>query len=142
MKYAIIYQKDNFIVMYPESKTTMGVFLAQEPYIKLSVNDTPEEIISNLFACLEASKENIPHPEKWSDDFFLKPIGIKTNNALHKNSLCCSVLLQNDLLEFTPTINMGAKEGFDELSEVVTACSTEVKDVIYEYLIEAFKLCK
>ncbi len=143
MKYATIYKKDNSIIIHPESQTIMGVLLAQAPYIKISVDDTPEKLITSLFECLEASKENIPHPEKWSGDFFLKSIGIKTNKALHKNSLCCSVLMSKGLLEFTPTVNMGAIDGFEEKQdEKIVIGATETKEIIYEYLEKAFELCK
>ncbi len=143
MKYANIYKKDDFIIMHPESQTVMGVFLAQAPYIKISVDDTPEKLITSLFECLEASKENILHPEKWGGDFFLKSIGIKTNKALHQNSLCCSVLMSKGLLEFIPTVNMGAIDGFAEKKEEkIVVDAMETKSIIYESLEKAFELCR
>jgi hypothetical protein len=113
MQHASAYEWQGQIYLYPDSKTTAGLWVGGEP-VSSSDPGYPFELGRAILSALAGSKEGVPHPSVWDDTsaFFLKFVGAKSFRAFHGSARYVSIELQDDRVTFTPYRNLGARDGY------------------------------
>jgi hypothetical protein len=118
VKRASAYLRENRIFIQADSRTTAGLWIATGPVASAS-HDDPQEISRLLIACLDASKDGVPHPKEWAG--FLKPflsaVGVRSWKAFVKGAKHVRVSLDTWVVTFKPYRNDGAKDGFTPMSD-------------------------
>lgn len=137
MKIASILKKTDKYIIYSESLTNTGISLATEPYFILPDDATSDEICNCIMLALSKSKSGINHPSDWKkqkEDFLLN-MQEKSMITLHSKSIQCSICLDEETITIYPTINLGAKNGFENLKGFeITTDKNKLQDSIFNAL--------
>lgn len=119
-KLATVFSRSTALIVHPSSRTTDGVWILAEPCVWLSADVSDDALGEAVLAALAASRTDVPHPTNWKG--VLQPLlavaGVTTWAAFAKSALCVHVSLDgdgDDTMHVTPTANLGAREGFEEL---------------------------
>jgi hypothetical protein len=114
MKSAVVYRRDDGWYVHSSSKTMVGIWMAGEPYIRLSTEDSHAALANAIQCALQASRENIPHPARFDSNFkdMLRLAGVKSWAEFMRGAR--SVDVDDDGLSFTfePTHNQGPRIGY------------------------------
>jgi hypothetical protein len=113
MQHASAYEWNGRIFLYPDSKTTAGLWVGGEP---VSSSD-PGNLIDlgrAILSALAGSKEGVPHPSIWGDTtaFLRKCAGAKSFRAFFGSARYVSIELRDDRVTFTPFQNLGSRDGY------------------------------
>jgi hypothetical protein len=131
MENAAIYKfkNEDRCIIHCLSKVKMGASIATEPFIVLKGSTSLEEIMTHLLVAMSKSQTNLPNPKDWKtfSSEFLKSMGFQNYKDLHKNSLLVNVNKDEGMLIFSPTINLGAKDGFRNLSDKIIKVHADEK---------------
>jgi hypothetical protein len=146
MSAEIIKTKDSLII-YPVSKTVVGLGIATEPYVHLSINTTDEIVVKSILDALKSARTHLPHPEQsqWKEiaSEHLANLKFKSYTQLHKLCLQCGIEQKGTQLHFMPTLNHIAKKHFTELTlEEITISYDESYEKIMTALNLAFQRCQ
>jgi hypothetical protein len=72
---------------------------------------------------------NIPNPTEWKN--LQKPLfavaKVRSLNSFHQECLACSIEQEEHFIYFTPTRNLGKKEGFSEILESRMSIQDEIE---------------
>src|SRR5664280_101765 len=116
MKRAIAYKRADEIFLHASSMTTAGVWIISLPVLTCNLNDRAR-LSGYIAEALEGSKEGVSHPTSWKGLFdpVLELAGVKSWSAFAKPAKCVQIELESDQVRFTPTKNLGPKEGFQPI---------------------------
>jgi len=131
--------------IHSQSKTTVGLGIASPPFIKMALDVTPEQLVSNLLIALEKSGGIVPHPKDWkaSEKEFNKNLEIKTKKAFYAGSKCCGVSEQDNTIVLSPTERVGNMGSFIHSPESDVSISRfESPEKIFEAVQEVFERSK
>jgi hypothetical protein len=97
---ASVLERPEVLLVHAEAKTTAGVYLANEPVIRLKPTAAPQELGAALRQALASFRIGVPHPkpEQVSGLFkpFLKAAGFRSWRSLEVGAKCCSVSQKPD----------------------------------------------
>lgn len=90
------------------STSDTGLFLADVPTFILPITISKDELSNKIFSSLNSSRCNVPFPNSKVEmqEFqkkHLKDLKEKSFKSLYKNSINCSIRLENNILEITPS---------------------------------------
>lgn len=90
------------------------MWILSEPCVRLPSDCSDAELGDALLSALEGSKLSVPHPTQWKGilEPLLKAAGVKAWKPFTKSAVCVEVEEEAGDLEFIPTVNLGADEGF------------------------------
>lgn len=119
MKMATAYERKNNIFLHADSKTATGLWVAAPPYLKVSSQDDCSRLGEAVLEVLNASREGIPHPSSWDGLFdpMLSLAGVDSWRAFAEGANCIAIELEDHRLTFVPYRNLGAKNGFEPITE-------------------------
>jgi hypothetical protein len=133
------------MLIYPNLKTTDGVYLASEPYVTLELSSSARSIGVAVLGALADAAAVIPHPKSWSDVAAarLAAAGVKSERQFQLSSALVEVTRRNGTLEVSPTSNGGASgpdKGFHRLEAGVAASANDPSE-LGEAILQAFERC-
>jgi len=115
---AVVYAIGSKLIVASSSKTTMGVGLHVDPVV-LSLDSSMGDVEVQLAESLRASDRILAHPaqSEWKGSFdpFLKAAGVRSFRSFMQNARMLMVDQDENGVTITPTRNLGAKGGFEEL---------------------------
>jgi hypothetical protein len=117
MKAATIYERKGKLYVHSSSKTTAGVWVINAPVLAIDKEDTGE-VGRALRACLEASREGVPHPKSFTNLFdpVLDLASVKSFGTFVKSAKCVELETSDDAtVTLIPTRNEGVDDGFAPL---------------------------
>ena len=119
MKLATVYRRRADFIIHPDSCTTVEAWILSEPCVRLPVDCTDGQLGATVLSALERSKTGVPHPTEWKGllEPLLQAAGVKSWGAFAKNAVCVLVSEEANNIELVPTVNLGAREGFEEDEE-------------------------
>jgi hypothetical protein len=120
MKAAVAYKKANAFYLHSSSKTTAGVWIATDPFLKVELDSPPSAKGEALITALNASQEATPHPTNWTGLIapLLELAGVKSWSTFMKHAKCLNVEVEEKRLMLVPNRNLGSKEGFEPVPEM------------------------
>lgn len=145
MQAAGVYRKDDAYYISSSSKTTVGVWIATVPFLKVEANSTPSTKGEAVLQALDASHHGVPHPINWTELGcpLLKLAGVRSWAAFMKRAKCLDVEADGEKLRLVPYRNLGPKEGFEPiLDRAVELSLPSSPDRIGLALEEAMGLCE
>jgi hypothetical protein len=117
VKAAAIYERKGKLYVHSSSKTTVGVWIINEPTFAVD-KENISDIGRLIKACLAASREGIPHPSSFMGLFnsVLDLAGVKSFGTFIKSAKCVEVETSDGAsVTLIPTRNGGLNEGFTPL---------------------------
>ena len=124
---ATAYRTEDAFVLHAESRTTDGVWIATEPYMRLSVGCSSSELGEGMLAVLAASRSDVEHPTDWKG--LLKPLlkvaGLRSWRSLARVARCVSVEASSEGITFVPSENLGPREGHAPRTDLALTVSRE-----------------
>ena len=134
-------------LVYPQSRTSAGVWISVEPVQSLSSESPPLDIGAAIRKALCASNDNVKHPTDW--DGVLRPIlqaaNLRSWNELQKCARYCNIEATSTAIKLLPTRNggtSGPRKGYQALMEQTTelplSCTDEELGVA---LLRTIELC-
>jgi hypothetical protein len=113
MSSAVIYRRHDGFYIHSESKTTAGVWMASEPFLKVELNASAVEKGKALLEALNASKESVPHPADWDKVFqpMLDLARVDDWSSFMRRAGCVTADAESDQIIFVPHRNVGENEG-------------------------------
>jgi hypothetical protein len=119
-RFASVYERPDMLLVHAEAKTTAGVYVAEQPVIRLNPTVSPQEIGASVRRALAAFRTGVAHPNQyeWRDlgKPFLAAAGFRSWRALVVGAKMCNVTQKADSsFVFSITRNGGTrgdKKGF------------------------------
>lgn len=117
MKLANIFQRAGAFLIHPSSRTTDGVWILESPCVRLRIDVSDETLGQTVLAQLKASRTGVPHPTDWKSVArpLLDAAEVRSWSTFTKGTLSVKVMADGDIVQVTPTANLGARGGFEEL---------------------------
>lgn len=149
MAAATIYRIAGGYLLYAESKTISGFYIASEPFIRIHKNEVKYKIIEGIKNVLNhVQPERVPDPNDWKkyNKDFLQRTGLKSLKQLNKSGVKnLSIVREEDQIIFTPTKHLEKPdEGFSHKGKeeaVIVSFSASDQDIV-EALELAFSKCE
>lgn len=131
------------IFLHSESQTIHGLWILSEPIIKVEKDDL-EALGQSIQSVITGSKPGVAHPTSWKGVFdpMLKVAGVKTYSAFAKGAKCVDLEYDGTTLKMIPTINLGSKDGFEQLNDKMQPVPFNDKTELAHTLIRSFDLCE
>jgi hypothetical protein len=130
---------------HSDSRTTDGVWVATEPFLKLAPDASPASIGKTVLSVLEASQTDVPHPKDWNAVYYPIPemAGVKSWTTFMKGSMLLTIEADGGVLVITPTKNLGPKEGHVPFeNRVLRLPEISAPDVIGAAIQDAIAQCE
>jgi hypothetical protein len=118
-KSASAFRRLGIIYVHSQCRTTEGIWIASDPFLRLEVSASPVALGEAVFAALGASQSGVSHPPRECNLFqpMLKLSGTKNWSSFVRNTICVGIASEDAArIEFTPYRNLGPKEGFEPAS--------------------------
>jgi hypothetical protein len=114
MRRATIYFRNGSLFVHASSRSTDGVWVASEPFLKVEASANDVDLGGAVRGALDCSRTDIPHPTSWTGllDPLLALAGVKSWSTFAKSALCAEVEEEGGLASVVPTDNLGARGGF------------------------------
>lgn len=149
MSAATIYRIEGGYLLYAESKTISGFYIASEPFIRIHKNEVKDKIIESIKNILNHVRtERVPDPNDWKkyNKDFLQRTGLKSLKQLNKSEVKnLSIVREEDQIIFTPTKHLEKPdEGFSHKGkeEAVIVSYSAPNQEIAEAIELAFDKCE
>jgi hypothetical protein len=114
MKNTIVYERKGIFFIRTSSQTNAGVWIEDGDCYSIKIDAAYEEIGKIVFAALNNSSINIPHPINWTNvsNPLLKAVNVKSWSAFGKTAKCVTVYMDKNI-QISPTENKSnCKQGF------------------------------
>jgi hypothetical protein len=123
MKGATVYAADGTFFLSPSSLTTAGVWVGTQPVLRLEAGSGPAALGKAVIRVLDASRSDVPHPTDWNAlvQPILESAGARSWAAFMKKSRFVFLSFDGEELRLIPHRNLGAKEGYQAIEELITA---------------------
>lgn len=144
MHHATAYQRGDSFYLHSESQTTSGVWIAVRPFIRLPRRVSAEELGAAVEETLAASQLGVTHPTDWDTVEYPLPTlaGVKSWATFMRTASCVNIKEMNGYVEMRPSKNIGPKEGYEPMEEVVTIRGSIDPERLGIALLDAFRICK
>jgi len=135
------------IVLHSQGRTPSWIYVACEPYIKLSGDATVEEVGQAVGSVLDGYRADAPQPTDWKQVTaeFVRGLGAKSNKQIQQKSICCGIREQEGQLVFEPTHNGGTSgdaKGFQPIKGADVAIRADAPaSEVGAALLRGFDLC-
>jgi hypothetical protein len=146
-KVASAYGFADRLVLHSQGRTPSWIYVACEPYAKLSRDATAEEVGRAVRSVLEGYRPDAPQPADWKQvtTAFVRGLGAKSNKQIQESSICCGIRDQEGQLVFEPTHNGGTSgdaKGFQPITQARVSVRADAPATeIGAALLRAFDLC-
>jgi hypothetical protein len=145
MQIVAVYRRRGRLIMSALSKTVAGFWIQSGPFLSVPENASEQEVVRALMTAFEGSKSGVDGPTDWKEfqKNYLKNVGAKSMKDLHTDTTSCGAEKEGNQIKFTPSQNLGPKEGFAPLPSVpdLVADATNPHEV-YTHLMEMLDKCK
>src|SRR5713101_6963434 len=146
-----VYERPEMLLVHAHAKTTAGVYLVEQPAIRLNPSASPQEIGAAVRRALGAFRTGVlnPNPSEWRDlgKPFLAAAGFRSWRALEVGAKMCSVTQKPDgSFIFSITRNGGTrgdKKGFQPFGvpdQHLAAQASEAE--LGSVVLKALELCE
>ncbi len=145
MQHTCITSKNEFYFIGYYFKTVKGFIIYDGTYEKVQKDASPTILIEAINNVLNSFRVGILQPE-WKDleriyKSNIKKFGFKTEKEFNRGAIHCGISLENEILEFLPSVNDG--RGFAHRPKLIVAInSSEPVEKIYAALMEALSRCE
>lgn len=145
MKMCLVFRRNGFVYLHPNSRTAEGAWIASAPFLCVEWigPNSPALLEKGIATVLEASEQGVPHPSEWKA---LTPLyqlaGVGSWREFTAGD-CKLVRIEADAdeIRLQPQANRNPKGGFVDVGEPL-ACTTP-KTVPWKTLLEeAFSGCR
>ncbi len=143
----IIYRTEKFFKIVTEAESDIGLTIHSDPIYLIDISCSLEELSDLIFSSLANYKENVPTPKRdewkdWQNNLLLK-LKEKSFNSLYKNSVSCSLKLNNSkikiiLNKFIPKEGLTAIEDSTFILDYKAGNELEITKHVYKLLNEKF----
>jgi hypothetical protein len=120
MKTATAYVRNSLLYLHSCSKTSAGVWIATDPFVRIENGAAREEKGEVAVRVLEASRDGAPHPTNWSG--LIAPLlglaKVKSWKVFMKGAACLNLELEDNkgrVLRVIPCRNLGPEDGFEPI---------------------------
>jgi hypothetical protein len=144
-KRAFIIKTNTNYWIHSQSKTTTGIGIASPPFIKMTLDVVPEQLVNNLFIALEKSGNIVPYPKDWKafKNEFNKNLEIKTAKSFYMGAKCCGVSDVDNSIVLMPMERVDNRGTFYHLPESeLNVSRSESAEKIFEAIQETFDRSK
>lgn len=130
MKIASAYLRRSRIVVRANGRTRDGFWIETGPAYALVDTASDAEIGHAIRAALLQSGRDVPVPANWKLvlDPLLRAFSIKTWATLVKGCTHCSIEMAVEAISVIPSRNLGARDGFQAMTESSRALATNCTD--------------
>lgn len=139
-----IFRREDRFIVHSQSKTTVGVWIACDPFITLPMDMPNEGLGKAVLAGLEHSVESVPHPNRSElrkiASPLLKAAAVRSWKAFCYNTILVAARQRGQNIFLVPYENRGSKGGFVEKQGYDLAVPLGSADKIGAMLREAMKL--
>jgi len=150
MKCATVYGRSDRYIVCSLSRTTTGVWISSEPFLKLQRPVLMPQLGDAILSALEASRQDVEHPGTTGWKILPTPLlriaGVGSQAALQLGSHLVSVERTESHLSVVPHQNDGAagpQRGFTELrTEAAYLDGNPSGETLGSAVIKAFKQCR
>lgn len=148
MKLANIVRLKDRLLVYPQSMTDTGLWVATEPYTRLPLGCDPSVIGQATLSALACSGDSLPHPKDWRAHGAprLAAAGVRSERAFHSRSSLVSVTSHDDGYAVEPHINGGTagdEKGFRPVPDgAIRVALQSTPDVLGSAVIAALSVCR
>ena len=146
MKTGTAYKRNDGWYFHAFSKTTDGVYVATQPYIKLDIDAHADALGQAVLDALAWSIEQVPHPTPKEGEKLFDPVlnlaGVKTWAAFSRDATSADFRSDDQWLTLEPWKNAGAKAGFVPIAGTAVRIPIDSSTTdIGEALKDAMALC-
>jgi hypothetical protein len=144
MQHAAVYLRSNGYFLHSDSQATSGVWMASPPFLTLPPNVSADSLGQAVLDVLSASKRGVAHPLDWDKVEFPLPemAGVKSWAQFIKGSRCVTVVQQDGTIQFRPSANRGADEGFTPHATAVEISTQSDSKAVATALVVALERCE
>jgi hypothetical protein len=146
-----VYQRPEVLLVHAHAKTTAGVYLVEEPVVRLKPTASHEELGAAVRQMLGAFRTGVPHPKRneWGPQGrpFLKAAGFRSWRSLENAAKVTSICQKPDgSFAFSVTRNGGTRgdkkgfQGFGGPDQHLTAGASDAE--LGTAVIKALELCE
>jgi hypothetical protein len=135
IQHATVYRREDGYYFHANSQTTAGVWIASEPFLRLSCMASVEEKGDAVTLCVAGSRSGVRHPQQneWSAVFapMLALAGCKSWKSFEQNSECCQCEAENGFLTFIPQRLIAPDQGFEPIpgSQIVRHLDSKADEI-------------
>lgn len=145
MKQAVsIFRSDQRIALYPESQTSLRVWMATAPFESLGPNADFEEIGDVALRLLQLSLQGVPHPpdlhKRAMSESFFAALGLESGRypmALRS----CSVVREAGVISFTPMRHKG-RGSFVAIGDARFTLDTDEPQAVGQAVLRCLDACR
>jgi len=120
MKCATAYKRSDGWYFQSDSQTTVGVWMATPPFLKLSTAASSTTLGEAALTVLNASCSSVPHPnqDQWDEIFqpMLELANVRSERQFSTGAKCLGLEADGEWLIINPMLNAGSAEGFSRIS--------------------------
>jgi len=120
MKSATVYKRKDSWYFHSSSQTTVGVWIASPPFLKLSDTNPSTTLGEAALTVLNASCSSVPHPnqDQWDEIFqpMLELANVRSERQFERGTKCLGLDTEGEWLTIEPMINEGPTKGFSRIS--------------------------
>jgi hypothetical protein len=120
MKCATAYKRSDGWYFQSDSQTTVGVWMATPPFLKLSTAASSTALGEAALTVLNASCNSVPHPnqDQWDEVFqpMLELANVRSERQFERGTKCLGLDTEGEWLTIEPMINEGPTKGFSRIS--------------------------
>ena len=135
---------DGHYYIHADSQTTVGLWTAVRPFLKLGVDEPAARLGEAVCEALAASRTGIPHPTDWDAVEFPLPAmaGVKSWAKFAQCAKSVSVEDENGTLRIIPYKQARPRGSFEQLKTAITVRNDLTPAEIGEAVVKAFEMCE
>ena len=106
---ATIYERGNFIYVFAQNETTLGLWLGAPPYERLAIDASDDGLGGTVLAALARSERGVPHPARNSlddDRPLLRLAGVRSLLAFERGAKLVLAQLGDDSIVILPGLSL------------------------------------
>ena len=145
MESAEAYRRENGLFIHSDSRSTTGLWVIAEPFIRLTVDEDPAAVGRAIVKALSASRDGVPHPPPSGELFspMLLLAEVPSWEDFVKEALSVSVGRDDGWLTFSPSRYEPSDDSFlPTKGRDMRIPDTASPEDIGKALNEAFALCE
>jgi len=144
MRMAVLYLRGQEIYLHASSRTEMGAWVAQDPYLAVDSFASRDAVGDALKLALANSKEEIEHPKDFGALVrpLLKRANCRSWKAFANLAKCCTAEQEKGTIVLIPHRNLGPDGGFKPMLEnLFSVPDSASARSLYEVITSCFDMC-
>jgi len=147
MMSATAYKRGDGIYLHSNSRTTMGLWIATPPFIRIHLDESEHVKGKAILETLAASGGTVEHPkqDEWNDVFcpMLRLAAVKSERAFEEGTLRCDLEVDGTQLRIVPCRQIRPGRGYESIESLAILISVQSSPgAISAGLEEAFSRCE